>query len=194
MNRLASLFVVIASFAFAQVTVTGKDGKTVKVGTGGGVEVQNGKKTVKVGTGGNTVDVQNGDKAVKVDATGTGVDVKTGTNAVKVNTGAADDGDDGDDDAPAGKGWIVQGQGRTEAHACKAGEDVTLDGQGHTITLTGQCRHLVVNGQGSKVVTDFAESITLNGMNNTASWKAGPTKKGPKIALSGMGNAAPQLK
>ena len=58
MFRLVLLSSCLASIAFAQVVVTGKNGKTVKIGTGGGVDVQSGNKQVKVKTGAAGDDVE----------------------------------------------------------------------------------------------------------------------------------------
>ena len=90
--------------------------------------------------------------------------------------------------------WLVEGQGRTETHACTANEDVRVEGQGHTITLTGPCRNITVDGQGSVVTTDLAAKIEANGMNNQVKWKKAATGKKPVISLNGMNYAAPQVK
>lgn len=169
MFRLVLLTSCLASIAFAQVTVTGKNGKSVKVGAGG-VEVQNATGKVKVNAGGTTVKVESDEKTVEVDEDGV---VPTTT-----KDGA----------------WLVEGQGRTETHACAANEDVRVEGQGHTITLTGPCRNITVDGQGSVVTTDVAAKIEANGMNNQVKWKKAATGKKPVISLSGMNNGAPQVK
>lgn len=169
MFRLALISSCLASIAFAQVTVTGKNGKTVKVGAGG-VDVQNANGT-KVKVNGNTVKVEADDdeKTVEVDQQGVVPTAKDGA-------------------------WVVEGQGRTETHACAANEDVRVEGQGHTITLTGPCRNITVDGQGSVVTTDVAAKIEANGMNNQVKWKKAASGKKPVISLSGMNNGAPQVK
>ncbi|MBL8918302.1 MAG: DUF3060 domain-containing protein [Myxococcaceae bacterium] len=192
MFRLVILSSCLASVAFAQIVVKGKDGKTVKVGTGaGGVEVQSGNKQVNVKTGGSAVQVEGstGDEAGSVDVqgAGSGATVKVAPGSVAVeNAGPAPTVKDGK--------WAVQGQGRTETHACTQNEDVEINGQGHTITLTGPCRSVAVNGQGNTVATDVAASIAANGMSNTVTWKQAATGKKPKISIGGMGNSVTQAK
>ena len=176
MFRLVLLSSCLASIAFAQVVVTGKNGKTVKIGTGGGVDVQTGNKQVKVKTGAAGDDVE---VSAKNDGASGTVKVAPGTVAVE-NAGPA----------PV----AADGQGREEAHVCAANEDVEVNGQGHTLTFTGPCRTLRVNGQGNTVTTDQAANIFANGMNNTVSWKNGADGKKPKLSISGIGNAAPQVK
>jgi hypothetical protein len=203
MNRLILASSLFAVAAFAQVTVTGKNGKTVKIGAGAaGTTVQSGNKTVKVGADGQTVNVDNGTNSGTVAVDGAAVNVNSGAKAVRVdaagsavnvNAGSAAADAVG---APAVNGvWSVNGgQGLVQSHACAANEDVSVSGQGHTLTLTGPCRTFNVAGQGNKIVTDFAERINVSGMNNTVSWKAGANNQAPKVSVSGMGNAAPQLK
>lgn len=182
MFRLVLLSSCFASIAFAQVVVTGKNGKTVKLGTGSGVDVQSGNKQVKVKTGAAGDDVE---VSAKNDGSSGTVKVAPGTVAVE-NAGPSPVAADGK--------WVVQGQGREEAHVCAANEDIEVNGQGHTLTFTGPCRTIRVNGQGNTVTTDAAANIVANGMNNTVSWKNGTDGKKPKISVSGIGNAVPQLK
>lgn len=192
MFRLVLLSSCLASIAFAQVTVTGKNGKTVKIGTGAGsVDVQSGNKQVKVKTGSTAVKVDASD-----DADDAEVSAKSGDSSatVKVAPGSVAVENAGPASVAADGKWIVQGQGRSESHVCAANEDVEVNGQGHTLTFTGPCRTIQVNGQGNTVSTDSAANIVASGMNNSVSWKNGAGGKKPKISLSGMGNAAPQVK
>jgi hypothetical protein len=193
MFRLVLLASCLASIAFAQVVVTGKNGKTVKIGTGAtGVDVQSGNKQVKVKTGTTAVKVEGStaaddDAEVTAKTEGNGATVKLAPGAVAVeNAGPPPVATDGK--------WLVNGQGRTESHVCAVNEDLEINGRGHTLTFTGPCRTFRVNGQGNTVTTDVAASIFANGMNNTVSWKNGADGKKPKISIGGMGNAAPQTK
>ena len=182
MFRLVLLSSCLASIGFAQVVVTGKNGKTVKIGAGGGVDVKSGNKQVKVKTGAAGDDVE---LSAKNDGASGAVKVAPGSVAVE-NADPAPVAADGK--------WVVQGQGRSEAHVCAVNEDVEVNGQGHSLTFTGPCRTIRVNGQGNTVSTDSAANIVASGMNNSVSWKNGADGKKPKISLSGMGNAAPQVK
>lgn len=209
-----------STVAFAQVQVQA-GGKTVKVGAGGGVEVQKGGKNVKVNAGGTNVKVEgtaddaddaddddDDDEAkdVNVNAGGTAVDVKSGTRNVQVKTGGGATtitgsngksvtigGAQGPAPTTADGKWVVTGQGRTEAHACAANEDVEVSGQGHVLTLSGPCRTIQVSGQGIEVTTDVAGSIKVSGLGNKVLWKAALTGKKPKVSVSGMDNSAAQL-
>lgn len=216
-SRLMMLAALASSVAFAQVQVKSGD-KTVKVGAGGGVEVQKGSKAVKVKTGATAVEVEGADdadegdddaapKQVEVNTGGGAVNVKSGGKAVQVNTGGGSttitgssgktvtiEGAGGPAPATAEGVWTVVGQGRTDAHVCAVNEDVDISGQGHALTLTGPCRSIRVSGQGNELTTDVAGSIQVSGMNNKVSWRAALKGKKPSIKLSGMGNAAPQLK
>jgi hypothetical protein len=134
-------------------------------------------------------------KVVKVGAEG--VEVENANGKVKVNAGGTAVEAEADDDAPqaAKPGeWLVDGQGRTETHACAKDEDVRVEGQGHTVTLTGPCRSVRVEGQANTVTTDVAAVIIAEGQGNKVSWKKAAIGKKPKISLSGQNNAAPQVK
>lgn len=170
MFRLALLSSCLAAAAFAQgITVTGKNGKTVKIGAGsGGVEVQSGLKHVKVKGAEASVEADEGSDPDERPAA-TGPEVK-------------------------GTTWVVNGKGRTETHACVANEDVVVNGQAHTLSLTGPCRNLVVNGQRQRITTEVAATITANGMRNTVTWKAAASGEKPSISISGLENTVTQAK
>ncbi|MEW5740881.1 MAG: DUF3060 domain-containing protein [Myxococcota bacterium] len=211
---MKSHFLVVAavasSVAFAQVQVKSGD-KTVEVGAGGDLTVKKGGKNVKVKTTGatttvegttaagetKTVDVQtgagattvkSGDQTVQVNAAGTTVTDGKGNTITVENTGT------GPAPTLADGVWTVTGQGRSGTHVCGANEEVRISGQGHTLTLTGPCKSVLVSGQSNNIATDTAETILVSGMSNQVSWKSGPGGKKPKISVSGMGNSAPQLK
>jgi hypothetical protein len=190
--RAVVLSMLVAGVAAAQVQVN-SGGNTVTVSPGGAVDVQKGGKNVKVKTGGTTVQVQGTDD----DGDAKDVEVKTGGGATTVKSAPgetdADEAQGSTQRAVDGK-WMVDGMGRTETHACAPNEDVVITGQGHVITLTGPCRNINVSGQSNQVKTDVAASIQASGMSNSVGWKAGAGGKKPKVALSGMGNSAKQMK
>lgn len=141
------------------------------------VKVQKGNATVKVGAGGG-VEVTGADgQKVKVDTT-------TGTSTTATTE------EDGDSDGA----WVIDGQGRTETHACKADETIELNGQGHVITLTGACRSVSINGQGHTVTVEKVGSLEVNGMGNTVTWKSALTGKKPRLVVTGLNNNVKQAK
>ncbi|MDX2015064.1 MAG: DUF3060 domain-containing protein [Myxococcaceae bacterium] len=184
--RFIAITCVVASAALAQVTVTGKDGKAVRVGAGT-VEVKKGDKAVNVNTGSAGVQVQ----GTQADGTQSGVAVETNGEAAPAGGAAAGV---GPASALVGSTWQVRGMGKTETHACAANEDVDVAGQSNTLTFTGPCRVVKVSGQSNTVTLDEVVDLRVSGMTNTATWKQGPGGKAPKVKVSGMGNAAPQAK
>jgi len=191
--RAVLLSTLVPGLALAQVQVN-SGGKSVTVSPGGQVDVQKGNQNVKVKTGGTSVQVQGTDE----DDDEQDVEVKTGGGATTVQTGGGKavkvDAAGPVPGAAVDGTWTVNGAGRTEAHACAPNEDVAINGTGHVITLTGPCRGVAVSGTSNRVTIELAEKIAVSGMSNTASWKAGPNGKKPRLAVTGMGNAAPQIK
>ena len=106
--------------------------------------------------------------------------------AVKVETD-----EEKDDDAD---GFSVAGQGLSQAHACRADEDVEISGQGNTVTLTGPCRKVSLTGQGHVVTVDVVGTIEVSGMGNSVTWKTALKGKKPTLSVTGVKNAVKQAK
>lgn len=173
MSRLVFVAAVaVASWSFAQVVVTGKDGKAVKVGAG----------TVQVKKGSKTVNVNTGAAGVQVEAANAGGDATVVLPSDNAAAGAS------------GGVFQVTGQGRTETHACAPNEDVEVTGQSNVLTFTGPCRTVRVTGQSNTVTLEQVADLQVSGMSNTATWKQGPDGKKPKVSVGGMGNSATAAK
>lgn len=142
------------------------------------VKVQKGNATVKVGAGG-------GVEVTGADGQKVKIDTSTGT----TTTTEADD-----DDADSNDAYVIDGQGRTETHACKADESIEVNGQGHVITLTGTCRSVSINGQGHTVAVEKVGVVEVNGMGNTVTWKSSIVGKKPKLVVNGLNNSVKQAR
>jgi hypothetical protein len=89
------------------------------------------------------------------------------------------------------EGFSVSGLNKTAAHTCTDGEKVSIDGIGHTVTLTGPCRVIEVSGQRNVVTTDLVESVGITGQQNSVTWKSAlDPKKKVKASVTGLGNKA----
>ena len=71
----------------------------------------------------------------------------------------------------------VSGTGETSTHECTPGTEVEVTGASNTVTLTGECKRL-----------------TVEGASNTVTWKRGPGKSKPKVSRTGVGNKVTQQK
>jgi hypothetical protein len=113
----------------------------------------------------------------------------------------------------AADGHLVQGSGKTEAVACGADQsEVTVQGSGNTVTVTGMCTKVSVSGSGNKVTVELVDELAIAGANNTAdaesagkisvggsgnkvTWKkAIGTAKAPTVSKKGAGNSVEQAK
>ncbi|TNF25873.1 MAG: DUF3060 domain-containing protein [Deltaproteobacteria bacterium] len=104
-------------------------------------------------------------------------------------------------------GFTVDKAAQTVSHDCSDGESVVVNGAQNTVTLTGNCGgvtvngaynkvsiahvpDLTVNGQSNTVDVDAVAKVSMSGANNTVTWKKAidETKKAPAVTKSGMGN------
>jgi hypothetical protein len=78
---------------------------------------------------------------------------------------------------------IVNGANETRAIECN-GNDVTVNGMGNQVDITGHCLSLTVSGSGNHVGVDVADTITANGIDNVVRFHAGS----PQINSGGTSN------
>jgi hypothetical protein len=86
-----------------------------------------------------------------------------------------------------GKRLLIDGKAQKLTKDC-AGLDVAVQGQGHKITLKGQCKALTVTGDGNTIVVQAAERIAVTGDNNTVTWAKKINNAPPVITQAGKGN------
>jgi hypothetical protein len=171
-SAVVAVTVCFAMAAGAQGTVT--------IGKDGNVQINKGNKTVTVEGG--KVNVQKGDKKVKVEG-------------AQVEAQAGDDGDD-DDTVAVSAGTVessgskieINGVNRRDTLNCGPKTKVEVNGTGHDLKLTGECKHVEVNGSGNRVRVEAAASIEVSGTNNSVTWKRGVGAEKPRVERSGLGN------
>ena len=102
---------------------------------------------------------------------------------------------------------VVNQSGQTVEHVCAAGERVAINGSKNTVSLTGTCANVAVNGadnhvtaasveklavtgSANTVAVDAAQKIAVIGSQNTVTWKRGlGDEKAPTVADLGTGNS-----
>jgi hypothetical protein len=104
--------------------------------------------------------------------------------------------------AHAGDTIVFGDSGATATHDCAAQPKVAITGAHNTITLTGACAKVAINGTGNRVtiasaallavtgstnvvVVDTTAKIAVSGTQNKVSWKSG---KKPRQSATGIGN------
>ncbi len=98
----------------------------------------------------------------------------------------ADDGDTGAGDGDATAEIVISQTSANVSHQCQE-RDVTVDGAANTITLTGTCNAVVVNGAGNTIDIETASAIVVNGGGNNITYGGSPT-----ITDNGLGNVITQ--
>lgn len=88
--------------------------------------------------------------------------------------------------------YEIDGLNRSETHACQPNEEVLITGQGHVLTLTGDCRKVQVSGQGNTISIEVLGALELSGMHNTVTWGAASRGRKPSLRVTGIGNSVKQ--
>jgi Protein of unknown function (DUF3060) len=104
-----------------------------------------------------------------------------------------------------------QEAGQTVTHDCGQDPDVSISGSTSTVTLTGRCLSVAVNGAANTVSIASSEKVAVNGStnevhidatnkiavvgsNNQVTWKKAIKGKKPKIAVLGVQNSVLKMK
>jgi hypothetical protein len=157
----AALLVSAAALGSAEVA-SAEEPSRVQIGPNG-VTVQSGKSRVRVA-------------GAEVEAEGDDEDATAPPSAVEATN------DDEDDD----KRLKVQGVGKKATFACKKDQDVEVQGSGHQLVLTGECRRVTVQGTEHKLTIEHAATILAQGVGHAIGYKRGPSGKEPKIKTQGL--------
>jgi hypothetical protein len=98
---------------------------------------------------------------------------------------------------------------QTVAHDCTKDPVATIMGNENTVTLTGACTKITVNGNNNKITAASAKEVSVPGnentvdveatdnvvtagSKNTVTWKKGVSDKKPAVHNSGTGNKVSQ--
>lgn len=147
---------------------------TVKVGQNGSVKVQAGGTQVNVGDG-----------KVNVQTQGTNTQVEA----------EEQDEDEADSDSASGSHVDITGSARKETIACTGNTEVSINGSSNNVTLTGECKSVMVTGSSNGVSVETVGEITVTGSSNKVTWKkAAGGKKKPAVSSTGTGNKVSQSK
>ncbi len=89
--------------------------------------------------------------------------------------------------AAAGDRPVVEGMSQRLTVACGS-EGAKVQGMGNTVTLTGPCATVLVEGSNNTVHIAMLGRLTVAGMNNKVFWTAGIDGATPKVTKEGVGN------
>lgn len=88
--------------------------------------------------------------------------------------------------------YEIDGMNRSETHVCQPNEEVLVTGQGHVLSLTGDCRKVQVSGQGHTITVEVLGALELSGIRNTVTWGAALRGRKPTLRVTGIGNSVKQ--
>ena len=88
---------------------------------------------------------------------------------------------------PHGGSLTIHGNGETKTLACNDGH-LIVDGRDETITVTGHCSSVSVDGVIHHVTIDSADTIDVDGLNNVITYHSGS----PHVTSSGFSNSVKQ--
>lgn len=86
-----------------------------------------------------------------------------------------------------GIGQVVSGNGARQTFKCDA-QTFEVAGNQNTITLTGTCTKVSVKGDKNTVKLETVGQITVEGKNNTVTWRKALKGRVPAIKSTGSGN------
>ena len=85
---------------------------------------------------------------------------------------------------PGSADVIVNGAGESRSIVCNGTDAVIVNGSTNRVNITGHCASLTVSGSSNRVSIDVADTITVNGINNLVTYRAGE----PQITSGGIDN------
>ena len=97
------------------------------------------------------------------------------------------------DTSQQGDTLTVNGTKQTKTVPCKKFDQVMINASGSTVTITGVCRQIMVNGNGNQITADAAMDFTFNGTDNTLKYEHYANGKQPLITQNQAGNTIEKI-
>lgn len=88
--------------------------------------------------------------------------------------------------------WVLEGDGRTEKHACAPAEELELGGDRNVLKVTGPCKSVRIVGDKNTVTLEEVGAVNVKGSGNTVSWQRAPGGQ-PRQYLTGSDNTVSQF-
>ena len=76
---------------------------------------------------------------------------------------------------------------------CIKYNDVSVNGDGHNVTIKGVCREITINGDNNRVTTDAATRFVVNGEENNIGYLKFPNGIRPSVKDNGDGNVVEKV-
>jgi hypothetical protein len=92
-------------------------------------------------------------------------------------------------------GEFIQLNGRAEplSGKCKEFNQLMVNGDGNTVTITGACRQIMVNGDGNQITAEGMVSVVFNGTENVLRHSRYVNGKYPSVTQNKQGNTVEKI-
>ncbi len=85
--------------------------------------------------------------------------------------------------------WKLAGNDSSYSYVCGGGDWVAINGKSNSLTITGECALLEINGSGNRISVESVGEIKITGNNNDVRYVRAPEgKKKPAIKNKGAAN------
>jgi Protein of unknown function (DUF3060). len=92
-----------------------------------------------------------------------------------------------------GETLTVNGTKQNKTLVCEKFDQVMINASGSTVTITGVCRQIMVNGNGNQITADAAMDFTFNGSDNTLKYARYVNGRQPLITENQAGNTVDKI-
>ena|SRR5687768_16517481 len=84
--------------------------------------------------------------------------------------------------------WSLDASETTYSYVCGGGDRIAINGHGNTVSVTGECAALEVNGSNNRVEIAAVGEIRVDGDNNDIRYERALKGKKPTIKKKGASN------
>jgi hypothetical protein len=92
------------------------------------------------------------------------------------------------DTSQNGDGLIVNGRLQNKTAACIKYNDVNINVDSATVSITGACRQITINGDNNKITAYSTMRFVVNGVGNEIGYLKFPNGQRPSVTDNGSGN------
>ena len=97
------------------------------------------------------------------------------------------------DTSQNGDGLIVNGRQQNKTADCIKYNDVNVNIGSATVTITGACRQITINGDNNKITADATMRFVVNGDGNNIGYLKFPNGQRPSVTDNGSGNVIEKI-
>jgi len=97
------------------------------------------------------------------------------------------------DTSQSGEDLAVNPNQKNKTAACTKYNEVNINGDSHTVTITGVCRQITINGDNNKITADASMRFVVNGVGNDIGYLKFPNGERPSVKDNGDGNVIKKI-